>query len=135
MGAAVQGESSPSAAAKELGHRPRPCHQAFAAWLESLLLHPIEKLQGPLRHPALSACTAHRNVGEHVGLESLLLHLIEALRGPLRVGDHIGLESLLLHLIEELQGPLWHHALSACTDDRTEGEHIELGSPQPLLPH
>ena len=54
----------------------------------SMLLHLIENLQGAHRHPALSACTDHRTVGDHIGLESLLPHLIEELQGPTPCTDH-----------------------------------------------
>ena len=43
------------------------------------------------------------------------------------------LVSHLLHLIEHLQGPLWHLAFSACTDNRTGGDHIGLESLLPQL--
>ena len=48
---------------------------------DSLLLHLIEELQGPVWHLALSACTDRRTVGDHTWLESLLPNLIEVLQG------------------------------------------------------
>ena len=45
----------------------------MALQLFEVMLHLIEDLHGPLKHPALPACTDHRTVSDHIGLVSLLL--------------------------------------------------------------
>ena len=50
--------------------------------MESLPLHLIRELQGPLCHPTLFAYADQNGVGDHLGMESLPLHLIRELQGP-----------------------------------------------------
>ena len=66
------------------------------------LLHLLKDLQGPLCHPAPSACTDHCVVSDHIRLESCKVQL------PALLGDNTGMESMLAVLLrptEELPSP------------------------------